>query len=233
MKFASLEQFGIDPKRLATVALAASMATAIALRILVGGILGSATIGFEVVASGLVFYIVLTTPRRMLDSCRISQAREAVLLSAVASASTSVTGSRTRTFLLMKSGDEEIAAVLADVKRVLLLGMRVEDSVAMAEKRLVSYSAANVFRSAATMRSGTFSEGGEETHGLAMSAQLTQETKLPVFMTACFFSPIMLLLYAVFSHLSSPAGIAQLAAIEVVILDLTFYLCSGNRRVSQ
>jgi hypothetical protein len=228
MRFASLDHFGIDQNKLLLTALGASATAALAMHFLVGSILGSATIGFEAVVSGVVFYIVATAPRRMLDSRRISQAREAVLLSAVASASTGVTGSRTRTFLLMRSRDEGIAGTITEVKRMLLLGRLVEEAVSTVEKRLVSYSVVNAIRSAATTRSRGFSEAGEETLGLAISAQLSQETKLPIFMTACFFSPIMLLLYAVFSHLSGPVSFAQLVALEFVILDLAFYLCSGE-----
>jgi len=75
----------------------------------------------------------------------------------------------------------------------------------------------------------TFDSGDEESRGLASSSDLSRETKLPVFMTACFFTPIMLLLYAVFSHSYSGGSLAELIALEFIILDLTFYLSSGDR----
>jgi hypothetical protein len=55
---------------------------------------------------------------------------------------------------------------------------------------------------------------------------MSAETRFPVFMTVTFFTPIMLLLYAVFSHFTSPQRIVELVALEVVILDLAFYACS-------
>ena len=50
-----------------------------------------------------------------------------------------------------------------------------------------------------------------------------------MFMTVCFFTPIMLLLYAVFSHVYSTDGLAELAAFGFVVIDLAFYLAASDR----
>jgi hypothetical protein len=55
------------------------------------------------------------------------------------------------------------------------------------------------------------------------------ETKLPIFMTVCFFAPIMITLYAVFSHTYQPDRLAELGAFEFTIIDLAYYLSAADR----
>lgn len=226
MRFASLDQLGIDPARLFVLAILCAVLGGSVVWLLVGDLLGSATSEFELVVSGLVFYIVVSAPRRLIGARRVSQARESVLLSSVSAVSSRVVGSRNRVLLLMRASDEELRNALAWIGRSLLLGLNAEDTVCEASATLSSYSASNALRRMGTESPNSPIEGGEETRGLESAGQMATETKLPVFMTVCFFTPIMLLLYAVFSHLVAPQRLAELVALEMVILDLAFYVCS-------
>jgi hypothetical protein len=229
MRLASVDHFGIDLRKLVVAGFVVGALSALALGLIVGGVLGQAAVGFDFTILALVFYIVVSTPRRVLDARRILQAREAVLLSALVSATLRVTGSRSRTLLMLKPREAELQATFREAGRLVLLGESVEEAAIKSGRMLVSYSASNMLLSAATLRPGAFSEGDEEVSGLSSAELLSRETKLPVFMTACFFSPIMLLLYAVFSHLSGPTSLAELVALEVVVLDIAYLFCSGQR----
>lgn len=229
MKFASFEHFRISIWRVAGVGGAASAASALLAGLAVGGVLGGATTATLLVIALLVFYIVLSTPRRILDGQRVAQARESVLLSAAAKACLSVTGSRPRTLILLRPREAALARTVTEAGRVLLLGARVDVAVSQASPGLASYSAAAALRSVATLSSSAADAGDEETRGLANSSELGRETKLPIFMTACFFSPIMLLLFAVFSHSYDPGSLAELAAFEFILLDLAFYMTASDR----
>jgi hypothetical protein len=176
-----------------------------------------------------LFYIVISAPRRLLDRSRASLAKESVLLAAAATACLKVTGSRSRTILLVKSNDPTVSAVLSEMGRKALLGSRPQETVAAASRNLPSSSAAMTLRKLALSRGTEYDPGDEESRGLSRSSELSGETKLPILMTACFFSPIMLLLYAVFSKAYSPQSLAELVAFEFIILDLTAYMGSWER----
>lgn len=229
MRFASWDYFNISPLKICVAGAAVSCIVSLGVRSALGNVLGQGTTAILVVVAVLVFYIVLSTPRRTLDGQRVSQARQSVLLDAAAKACLSVTGSRSRTLLLLRSRDPSLASTLLDAGRLVLLGLKVEKAVAASSNMLASYSAAVALRSFSTLRSSTFDAGDEETRGLASSADLSKETKLPIFMTVCFFAPIMLLLYSVFSHSYDPGSLAELAAFEFVVIDLSFYLTASDR----
>lgn len=195
-----------------------------------GEVLGQASVEFEAVLFALVLYAVFSTPRRVFERRRMAQSKEAVLLSAVATVSTAVTGSRSRTMLFLRAKERELADALRVMRRCILTGEGVEEAVARSASCLSSPSAAEALTTAVLMRPAIPPEGGEEARGLASSAQLSQETKLPIFMTACFFSPILLLLYSVLAHLSSPQSLLEIVGLQLVLLDVAFYLCSGDRR---
>ena len=230
MRFASLDLLKISPGRLAIVGLATSAFLTIAAREVVGDVLGGATGPALAIVSVLVFYAVVSTPRRMVDSQRVAQARESVLLSAAATTCLEVVGSGPRTILLLRSRDEVLTRALSEAGRKLLLGVSVTQAIGSSLGEVSSYSAAAALNETAHMGRKDFEAGDEETRGLASSSELSRETKLPVFMTACFFTPIMLLLYAVFSHLYGVGSLVELVALEFIVLDAAFYLSSGDRR---
>ena len=229
MRFVSYDHLGISAPRIIALAVSASLAGILTSALTVGGVLGEGTSPILLVVGVLVFYIVMSAPRRILEGRRLSQSREAVMLSAAALACLSVTRSKARTALMMRSRDPSLSRVLDEICRRVLLGSRVENAIAIAANSLESYSAATALQSVAALSSRAFDAGDEETHGLAVSSELANETKLPIFMTACFFTPIMLLLYAVFSHTSAPQSLAELVALEFIVLDLAFYLSAGER----
>jgi hypothetical protein len=223
--FTSIRQLEVDPARLIVLAATVAAFAGLAVWFLVGDLLGAATPELDIVCSGLVFYIVASAPRRIMNSRRLSQSREAVFLATVSAASARVVGSRNRVIIMLRSRDNQVSEALASVRRSLYLGAAADEAVSKASSRLASYSA-----STALLRAGlpsvSVNEGGEESLGLETSGQMAAETKLPIFMTAAFFTPIMLLLYAVFSHVTAPERMVELVALEVIILDIAFYVCS-------
>lgn len=229
MKLASLDRFGISPLKLVALAALISGCLTLAASEALGDVLGGGTGPTLVSIAALLFYAVVSTPRRLLDAQRVAQAKESVLLSAAATACLSVTGSRPRTILLLRSRDPAISRSLSDIARKVLLGSRVADALEGSSGRLSSYSAVAALHGVASLGRRGFDAGDEETRGLANSSELSRETKLPVFMTACFFTPIMLLLYAIFSHSYATGSLVELVALEFIILDLAFYLSSGDR----
>jgi hypothetical protein len=229
LKLASLDHFNLSPAKITLLALVTAAGVAFAAGEALGDVLGGVTVPVLFVIAALMFYIVVSTPRRLLDSQRVAQAKESVLLSAAASACLGVSGSRSRTLLLLRSRDTVISQTISEIGRRVLLGAKVSDALSISSERLASYSAVASLSRVASIGRVTFDSGDEESRGLASSSDLSRETKLPVFMTACFFTPIMLLLYAVFSHSYSGGSLAELIALEFIILDLTFYLSSGDR----
>jgi len=229
VNFSSFERLGVDPWRVAMVGTAASGAAFFGCGIALGGVLGQATVATEIVVSLLVFYIVVSTPRRLVDAQRVGQARESVLLSVSSNACMTATGSRPRTLMLLHASEPGLKLTLTDVGRSILLGARVESAVERASRRLASYSAAAVLRGTATLRPRVADIGDQEVRGLMSSSELSKETRLPMFMTICFFTPIMLLLYAVFMHIYSTDGLAELAAFGFIIIDLAFYMAASDR----
>jgi len=229
MRFASYDHFGISVWKIAAAAAAASALAVCSMGVVVGDSLGQAKPAAMLVVGALVGYIVLSTPRRLLDAQRGAQARESVLLSAEANACLSVMGSRSRMLVLLRSRDASVARALTGVARLVLLGTRVDAAVDSCASSLASYSATASLRGMATLNAGSLDESDEEARGLASSSELSNETKLPMFMTACFFAPIMLLFYAAFSHSYDPGSLAELAAFEFIVIDVAFFLSSAER----
>ena len=229
MNLVSFDHLGIDPLKVAMVGAAASGAALLGCSLALGGVLGQDTAAAEIVVALLVFYIVLSTPRRLIDAQRLGQARESVLLSVASNACMNATGSRPRTLMLLRSSEPGIKQALTDLGRSVLLGAKVERAVELASSRLASYSAASVLRGTATLRPRIVDTGDQEIRGLMSSSELSKETRLPMFMTVCFFTPIMLLLYAVFTHIYGAEGLSELAALGFVVIDIAFYLAASDR----
>jgi len=226
VRIPSFEHFGISPPRILGLGFAAAIGSYLVLAASLGEALGEATGPVAIVVALLAFYTVLSTPRRVLDRQRMSQARESVALSASAMACLSVTGSRSKTLMTLRPREQTLASATRQCARKILLGLPVDLAAAESANSLVSYSAADTFRVLASMDPDDFGEGDEESRGLSTSIELYRETKLPMFMTACFFSPIMLVLYAVFTHTYGSLGLLELATFEFVIVDLAFFFCS-------
>ncbi len=229
MKIASYDWFDLDVRRMVAFGVGASAAAVAVSGLALGDVLGTAKPPVLLIVGFVVMYGVMSTPRRLLDRQRAAQARESVLLSAAATACLSVTGSRSRTMIVLRSRQPSLAGALAKIGKQTLLGNRVEASIAQASRGIPSFSAANVFAGLAHPRSAAYDAGDEEVRGLDLSAEQSRETKLPVFMTACFFTPMMLLLYSVFSREYTAQALAELFAFEFMVLDLVFYFTAGDR----
>ncbi|MDG7002888.1 MAG: hypothetical protein JRN56_03190 [Nitrososphaerota archaeon] len=224
MKFASLDHFGLSAWRVMAVGLAASSASWLLADLAFGDALGGASMLVLTIVAAAVFYIVVTTPRRLLDRERVRQAKEAVLLASSSKALLEVTRSRSRSVLLLRPRDRDVAAAVARASKMILLGGSVARSVGAASGSLASYAVAAALRGLAKPRKSGPDPDDEEARGLAGSAALSRETKVPMIMTVSFFTPIMLLLYAVLSHSYGAVRLTELAAVELAVLDLAFHL---------
>jgi len=229
MRVASYDHFGISPPRIMGLGLLASSASYLALETSSAAALGEAAGPAALVVAALVFYMVVSTPRRILDRQRLSEAREAVALAASAMACLSVTGSRSKTLLTLHPRDQSSALAIRECAREILLGFPIGRATAESAKALVSNSAADALKGIASMKPEDFGSGDEESRGIEISTDMYRETKLPMFMTACFFSPIMLVLYSVFTHTYDPVKLVELVAFEFVIVDLAFFFSSVGR----
>lgn len=229
MRFSSFGHFEISPWKAVGLGAALSAAASAVTALVVGGSLGGAGPAALLVVGSLTFYIVLSTPRRLLDGQRVSQARESPLLSAAAAACLTVTGSRSRTLVLIRPRDPALAASVKEAGRRVLLGERVEGAVEASARGLASYSAAAALRGVASFSASGIGSGDEEARGLASASDLGRETRIPMVTTVCFFAPIMLVLYAVFSHAYAPLKLAELSGFDFIVVDLAFYLGAPNR----
>ena len=205
MRIASFDHFNVSPMKIVALGLFVSSGSGAILAWSLGGALGEATAPATLVLVSLVFYILASTPRRLLDRQRLSQARESLVLSAAAKACLSVTSSRSKTLIMLRPRDLALGEATTEGARRVLLGTPVDEATRDSSERLASYSAAEALRGIATLKGADFASGDEETRGLVASSELYRETKLPMFMTVCFFSQILVVLYAVFSHSLEPA----------------------------
>jgi hypothetical protein len=229
LKFGSLEHYGASPWRLACVGVAAASAAWLAASSVLGDVLGQAKPGVLLLVAALTFYMVARVPGRLMAGQRVAEAREAVPLSAFARACLSVTGSRAKTLMLLRPRDSVLARPLRGAARMVLLGTGVEDALEEASRGLASSTAAAALAGLATLRPEGLDSDDEEARGLAASMDLSAETRLPMFMTVCFFAPIMTLLYAVFSHAFDPASLAELTTLEFIVVDIAFHFAAAEK----
>jgi hypothetical protein len=232
VRFATLERFGVSPVRIAGLAASVSAGAALFTRTITGEALGEGRDGAAVIVGALVFYFVLSFPRRIADSQRLAEAREAPMMSASAATCLAVTGSRPRTIVVMRPRDPVLRAGLKDAGRKILLGTRADRALESSARCLVSYSALAAFKGLASFTPEGVVQGDEEAQGLAISSDLSRETKVPMIMTACLFTPILLILYAVFSHTYDAVSLAELASLEFIVLDLAFFLSAAERNTN-
>ena len=229
MKFESFETFGLSIWRMLGLGVAAAALVGVGLGFALGDALGEAKAATLLVIALLVFYVTVSAPRRLLDQQRVAQARESLLLSASALACLKVTGSRSRTFMLIRPRERALSAAVKGTARKILLGTSVDAAFRESSGVIGSYSAAAALEGIAKAGPTDFVGSDEESRGLATSAELGMETKLPIFMTVCFFAPIMIILSAVFSRTYLPSQKVELGAFVFVVIDLAYYLTSAER----
>lgn len=228
MRFASLEAYGIHPAKLLALAFGAALGAWLLSSLVVGSSLGGAAVwvtgGFAAIAG----YLVLASPRRMFSAERIAQSREAVLLSLSSSACMDVTKSRSRTLMLLRARSRRTSSVLRELRRDILLGFDPRNAVKRRTGNLASSTLLSALEAASTTDPGRPDTGGEETEGYAKASELDNETRLPLFMTVCFFTPILLILFSVFSHSSDPKTLAELVGLEFISIDLAFFFSATD-----
>jgi len=179
--------------------------------------------------AAMVFYLGCSLPRRIEASASFSQSKEAPALAVLGSATLEATHSRSRAVLFLRSGETTISSTLQRVRRDILLGCPPEVAVEQAAG-LASSSAYEVLRSVCSPEQLVIAEEGEEALAIEKSSQLGEETRSPLFIAAAFFVPLMLLLYAVMSHVSGALDLAELVVLQVVILDIAFYFSTSDPR---
>ena len=229
MKALSWEHYGLRGTRILLLAGVVSLAVGFAFRLGTADVLGSNATELSALFSGTVFYIVLSAPKRALDSTALSQAREAATLAAAGSANFEATHSRTRSVLMLDASERELASILDETKRRLLLGFGVVNLMATAADEAVSQSVKDVFSSVAHLDPTSIEERGEESENISHATELSEESKLPLFMAVAFFTPIMLTLLAVLSHVSDPKSFAELVLVQLVVTDIAFYVSSAEK----
>ena len=230
MRVASWSYYGLDPARVVALGLFVSSVAGVLLYAATRAVLGSDAPEVSLALASVVLYLVLSLPKRALGSATLSQATEAPTLAAAVSANLEATHSRTRSVLLLESNDPTIASLLVRAKRDILLGFGVSHSLSRATDRVASQSAKNVLDSIASSEPEMIDEGGEETQGITQASRLSEESQLPLFMAVAFFTPILLILYAVLSHVTEPGGFAGLVIVQLVVLDVAFYVSSAERK---
>ncbi len=229
MKFESFDHFGTDARKLAAVSVLIGLGSVIPAYAASSPAFGRAAAGLGLAVGCLGFYLTLSTPRRILYSQRVSQAREAVILSEAVSTLAAAMGSKGRVLLALRSRDPEMQRSLDGAKKSVLLGSRVPEVAHASARGLASYSAAGVLVALGDLKRPPSDGDAEESSGLASAAALSRETKLPVFMTVCFFSPVVMVLYSSFARIADPSGLIGLVVLEAIVLDLSLQLCSGDR----
>lgn len=222
------EYFRLDPKKVFAFSLLAGLSGGSAVFFLTRDVLEGNSLPLSILISSLVFYLGLSFPGRLAEAARLAQSKEAPALAVMGAATLEATHSRTRAILLLRSGDRDVSATLLGARRRILRGYPADVAVAQSGE-LTSSSAAEVLRSLASQEHSGIVEGGEESQGILQSSQLADESKLPMFTAVAFFAPIMLLLYAIMSHVGDPTRLAEVVVLQVVMLDITFYFSSADR----
>lgn len=231
MTISSWERSGLDQRRawLFVVGLALS------LFLVVGSVgqhvgLGSASFALGAMAGVTAGYLVSTAPRRSETKAAFLQTMEAPSLASSSNIYLKVTGSRSKTFLLLRADEPHLNRFLSEVRRKILLGY---DALSATRKSgyhdlVLSESAETVVNSVVGMDKARVEEGSDELEGVLNATGLEDETKLPVFIAVAFFLPIMLMLFAAMTKGTSLVAIGALAGLEVVILDLALAVSESS-----
>lgn len=229
MRIASWDHYSVDYRRFTLMALAGAILAGCSTYAMAEGVVGPDSLAVGAIIGSAVLYFILSLPKRLLETASIGEARAATTLSASASAIFAATRSRSRTFLALTSDDPGVSGVAEEMKRQVLLGVEPIAALSGAKSSLASDSAERVFESLAGLRADLIDVIGDESEGLAKAAELSDESKMPIFMGAAFFSPIMLVLLAVLTHDTGAMSLAELVGVEVVVLDAAFYYSSMDR----
>lgn len=231
MKVRSWEQVGLDQARAVLFTLSAAAAL-FALVVAVGGVLriGSVSFVLGAMAAACAGYLASTAPRRMVRMAAFRQTLEAPVFAASSNIYLKSTGSRSKTFLMLRAEEPLLGSFLAEVRRRVLLGYDAASAIAGAGpgSHVFSESARTVVNSVVGVDGARIEEGGDELDGILNSSGLDEETKMPLFIAVSFFLPIMLMLFAAISKGTGQEAVAALVVLEVIILDLTLAVSGSS-----
>ncbi len=230
MKLSSWEHYHINSAKFLVLAGMLSALGGTGVYLATRDVLGEESGIVGVIASVATCFLVLSEPGREFETVSLLQAREAPIIAASAAVSLEATGSRARALMLLSSEERELATTLDEIRRMILLGHRPTEAILKYGTELASDSASQALLSTATSNPGSIEDEGRELEDVFAASSLGEETKVPVFIAACFFAPIMLLLYAILTHSTTPIDLAELVALEVVILNFTFAFSSQEKR---
>jgi hypothetical protein len=233
LKIGSWEAANLDAGRAAAfvaIVAASFFSVVIALGTLLD--MGSVSFPLAMMAAGVAGYLAFTAPGRMLRAVEFQQTREAPAFAASSNIYLKTTGSRSKTLLMLRAEERDLASYLAQVRRRTLLGYDAASSTRESgtEGRVLSESVRTVISSVVGVDQARVEEGAEELEGVMNASGLDDETKLPVFVAVSFFLPIMLMLFAAMTKETSIVAIAALVALEVVVLDLTLAASESSIR---
>jgi hypothetical protein len=229
MKFFGWDELGIDARRMAAIVAAVSLLTGSIVALVAHPILGDLGVLLAVVAALGSAYSVAALPRRSREWSSVQQAREVPALAAAAAVYLQSSGSKCKTLLMLRSDEPRLAGALAELRRTTLLGIDPGESYSRLGGRVESESASKVLASVIRSQTDKLSDEGEELEGMVNASLAKEDTKFPVFLTICFFIPIMLMLLAAIEHHTDPLSMLSLTFLEVVVLDLSLVLASTER----
>jgi len=231
MKVQSWEQVGLDQGR-ALAFTACAAAAMFGIVVAVGAVLrvGSVSFVLGAMAAACAGYLVSTAPRRIVRVAAFRQTLESPSFAASSNIYLRATGSRSKTFLMLRAEEPLLGSFLAEVRRRVLLGYDATSAIAGArpESHLFSESARTVVNSVVGVDRARIEEGSDELDGILNSGGLDEETKMPIFIAISFFLPIMLMLFAAITKWNGQEAVAALVVLEVIILDLTLAVSGSS-----
>jgi hypothetical protein len=230
LKTTSWDTMGLDRRRMCMIVVSVGVAIACTLAVVTYPFLGQIALVLGVVVGLGSGYAVAAIPRRSLEGSALEQARESPALAAAASVYLQSSGSKSKTVLMLRSDEPRLSSMLAELRRTTLLGIDPVDSYARMGGRAESDSVSKILGAVVRAQGERLVDEGEELEGMVLASLSKEETKFPVFLTVCFFLPIMLMLLAAIGHHTDPVAMVSLTFLELVVLDLALALSSTERR---
>lgn len=231
MKYEILEIYGIDKVRFVALVTAFSISVFIVSLFLTLRLIGTTGIAFSVILGIVSGYILFTEPLRVARYSSLIQSEEASTFFSFISTAHSVTGSRTRPIMLLEPRDFSFSNAIVKMKRSILLGRDLEGTIQILERESFSSTLSSAL-SAYKSRSGWKRIEWEEEYSASISTSLlTHETKVPLFIAAVFFSPILLTFLSITSHLYSSSHLLYIFLFNLVLVDLAYFYSSSERRI--
>jgi hypothetical protein len=231
LRFENWERLSIDGRRMLSVSALSSAASGAFFYILSVNVLGAPSLGVSALVSVVVLYLVLTTPRRLVESLALDQSKQAPLLAAAAAAAYEASRSRGKTLLALSAMRGCLHKVVLRASREVLLGRGVGEVIRDAGRSVLSPSAESVLLSIERLDPSSEEDEWDERGSKVQTARLADETKAPVFIACCLFTPVLLLLLAVLAHREDPWSLVSIVGMEVVVLDLALGFSAQERRM--